>query len=563
MAPRGAPDRRAARGPALALAMWAQIGIAGLALCVAPAARALEKPADGSTESTPPAQQANDVSGVTPRSSARGFLAAARQGDYARAARYLHLARFPPDRRDARGVELARQLEVVLERALWIDLEAISDDPEGQADDGLPPDHERIGTIDGAERSVPVLLERVSSNGQRIWKFAAPTLAQVPALHEEFGYGELAELLPAIFFEERFLSVQLWQWLGLLVLVLAAWVGSWLAASAAVAVARPLVSRSVTALDDRLLESAIGPGRLGAAVLIFSAGSYALDLSLRAQSLVNGCAQTGGIVAMTWLALRGIDLTANLAFSRLAAEGQSAAWQFVPLGRKAVKGAVLLLALLVTLDSFGFDVTALIAGLGIGGIAVALALQKTLENLFGGATLLVDRPVRVGDFCRFGDQLGTIEEIGIRSTRIRTLDRTVVSVPNAEFAMLQLENYTRRDKIWYHPAIGLRYETTPEQLRHVLSGVREMLKAHSRVDPDGARIRFTKFGAYSLDLEIFAYVKATDYADYLEVAEDLNLRIMDIVHGAGAGFAFPSNTTYLAADNLAREPAEAGGEDER
>jgi MscS family membrane protein len=543
---------------ALALVSRAQIGIAALALCAAPAARSLEEPAAGSTESSSPAapaQRAADVSGLTPRSSIRGFLAAAGRNDYPRAARYLQLARLPPDRRDARGAELARQLEVVL---------AISDDPEGRADDGLPPDRERIGTIDGAERSVPLLLERVSSNGEQIWKFAAPTLAQVPALHEEFGFGKLAEFLPAIFFEERFLSVQLWQWLGLLALVLAAWLGSWLAARGAVAVARPLVSRSAYTLDDRLLEIAIGPGRLAAAVLIFSGGSYALDLSLRAQSLVNGCAQAGGIVAMTWLALRGIDLTANLAFSRLAAEGQSAAWRFVPLGRKAVKGAVLLLALLVALDSFGFDVTALIAGLGIGGIAVALALQKTLENLFGGATLLADRPVQVGDFCRFGNQLGTIEEIGIRSTRIRTLDRTLVSVPNAEFATLQLENYTRRDKIWYHPTIGLRYETTPQQLRRVLSGVREMLQAHSRVDPEGARIRFTRFGAYSLDLEIFAYVKATDYAEYLEVAEDLNLRLMDIVQEAGAGFAFPSNTTYLARDiSLAQEPAPAGGEHER
>jgi MscS family membrane protein len=220
----------------------------------------------------------------------------------------------------------------------------------------------------------------------------------------------------------------------------------------------------------------------------------------------------------------------------------------VPLGRKTVKVAVVALAALSALDTFGFDVTALVAGLGIGGLAVALALQKTLENLFGGATVLADRPVQVGDFCRFGDRVGTVEEIGIRSARIRTLDRTVVTVPNADFATMQLENYSQRDKIWYHPTLGLRYETTPEQLRYVLVEVRRMLYAHPKVDPDPARIRFTGFGDYSLDLEVFAYVKVTDFGEFLEVAEDLNLRLMDIVADAGTDFAFPSNTTYLAQD---------------
>jgi MscS family membrane protein len=213
------------------------------------------------------------------------------------------------------------------------------------------------------------------------------------------------------------------------------------------------------------------------------------------------------------------------------------------------------------LQNIGLNVTGILAGLGIGGLAVALAAQKTVENLFGGVTLILDQPVRVGDFCRFGDRIGTVEEVGLRSTRIRTLDRTVVSVPNGHFASLELENFTVRDRIWLHTTIGVRYETTPDQLRHVLVEIRRMLYAHPQVDPRPARIRFVNFGAYSLDLEIFAYVLTADYDEFLAIQEDIYLRIMDIVEQSGTGFAFPSQTTYLARDHgldgAKREAAEA------
>jgi MscS family membrane protein len=200
------------------------------------------------------------------------------------------------------------------------------------------------------------------------------------------------------------------------------------------------------------------------------------------------------------------------------------------------------------LDSFGFSVTALIAGLGVGGIAVALAAQKTIENLFGGLTLYGDRPVRVGEFCRFGDKVGTVEEIWIRSTRVRTLDRTVGTIPNAEFSNLQLENSARSDRMRLFAMIGVRYETTPDQLRYILVEVRKLLYAHERVTPDPSRIRFVGFGAYSLDMEIFAYVKTSDWSEFLGIREDIYLRIMDIIEASGTGFAFPSQTLYLGKD---------------
>ena len=144
--------------------------------------------------------------------------------------------------------------------------------------------------------------------------------------------------------------------------------------------------------------------------------------------------------------------------------------------------------------------------------------------------------------------MGTVENIGLRSTRIRTLERTVVSVPNGQLALMSLENFAMRDKMWFHHILYLRYETTADQLRYVLAEIRKMLYQHSKVESPSARVRFIGFGNSSLDLEVFAYVLETEYEPFLHIQEDLLLRIMDIVEASGSGFAFPSQTTYLAGD---------------
>ncbi len=157
-----------------------------------------------------------------------------------------------------------------------------------------------------------------------------------------------------------------------------------------------------------------------------------------------------------------------------------------------------LLVLLHVASELGLSITPIIAGLGIGGLAVALAIRPTLENIIGGFVLFLDRPVRVGEFCGFGDKTGTVEEIGLRSTRIRGLDRTVITVPNAEFVQLQIINYTRRDMNLFQSSIGLRYETTPDQLRYVAARIRKLLIQHNKVLADPARVRLSAFGDFGL-----------------------------------------------------------------
>jgi len=199
-------------------------------------------------------------------------------------------------------------------------------------------------------------------------------------------------------------------------------------------------------------------------------------------------------------------------------------------------------------QNMGLPVLSILAGLGIGGLAIALAIRPTLENLIGGLILYIDRPVRVGDFCTFGGQNGTVEAIGIRSTQIRSLDRTLIYIPNSQFADMQIANWARCDQMMMKHNIGLRYETDSDQLRFVSAKIREMLHSHPRIDGDTIRVRFVDFDPSSLNIEIRVYAKTREWNDFFAIREDILLRINDIVRGSGSGFAFPTQTLYMGKD---------------
>jgi MscS family membrane protein len=280
-------------------------------------------------------------------------------------------------------------------------------------------------------------------------------------------------------------------------------------------------------------------------VLFLALSRRLLQFSVTVSRLLDVLEQIMLIVALAWMILRVVESGEALVRSRALRRGQTTLLPLLPVLRKSVKILIATFAGLAVLHSFGVNVIAVLAGLGVGGIAVALAAQKTVENFIGGITLYADQPVRVGEFCRFGETVGTVEEVGLRSTRVRTLERTIVTIPNSEFSNFQIENFARRDCIWYHPTLNVHYETTPDQIRYILVEARRMLYAHPKVDSASARIRFVGFGHASLDLEVFSYVTVTDYGEYLEVAEDLNLRLMDIVAAAGSSLVFPAQTTYV------------------
>ncbi len=219
--------------------------------------------------------------------------------------------------------------------------------------------------------------------------------------------------------------------------------------------------------------------------------------------------------------------------------------QLVRLVSKLIAVLVTIYILIHLAESLGIPVAPVLAGLGVGGLAVALAVRPTLENIIGGFVLFADAPVRVGEFCQFGDQLGTVEAIGLRSVRIRGLNRTVITVPNADFSQLQLINFSRRDMNLFLHKLQLRFETSPDQLRLVLARLRELLMAHPKVSPDPARVRFVGYGESSLEVELFAFIETRDWNEFLAIQEDLNLRVKDVVKSSGTDFAFPSQTVYL------------------
>jgi len=333
-----------------------------------------------------------------------------------------------------------------------------------------------------------------------------------------------------------------WKWVGLAPILLVLTLFLWLAYR---------VSRSGSA--EQPFVQALAQFTMPVAVLAaMPAAAYLALVQLNLIGAVGGAIElaTTAIVylAGAWMAWRFAPVVAEaiIASPNIAPESIDAHLIRVTARLLGIVGSVALLAL--GADRLGIPVYGIVAGLGVGGLAIALAAQPTIENLIGGMNLFADKPVRVGDFCRYGDALGTIEAIGIRSARIRGVDRTLTTIPNAVLAKMPIVNLTRRDRMLIQSVIGLRYETTPEQLRYVLVKLRELLVGHQRIHPDPVRARFVGFGASSLDVEVFAYAVTSDWNEFLGIREDVLLRIMDIVEQGGTGFAFPSQTLYLGRD---------------
>ncbi len=509
---------------------WAAVAclpllLVGAAIAAAPSPDAGAPPAPPAA-TTNAARPAAPLGPDVPAGAVEKFLAACHANDYDHAADFLDLRKIPRASRAKLGPQLARQLEAVLERKVELDPKLLSDSPEGELDDGVPPTRDLLAIVPAGDQSVELFLERVPTPDGLQWKLAAASVAEIPKLYEELGYGPFADRLPAPLVSIRFLGVRLWQWIGLVAL---AWVATSLAllvSSLLTRLAHGVLLRA--GVDHRFATNTVGPLRLLIGVAITAAGVPHLALPLVAERVVDGVLQALVIVAFTWLLLRAIDVMATRAQRRFVQRRQLAAVSMIPLGRRVLKITVAVLAVMAALQNFGFNVTGLAAGLGIGGLAVALAAQKTVENLFGGVTLIADQPVRVGDFCRFGDTEGVVEDIGLRSTRIRTLDRTVVSIPNAQFSAMPLENLSRRDRMPVRATLALKPETRAARVRDVLAQLRSTLAAQPKVEAETARASFVRLGA-QIEIELFVYVQTTQWTEYLEHREQIFLAAMEVV----------------------------------
>jgi len=479
----------------------------------------------------------------TPEGTVFGLMKSAAQGNYDQALQYLDTKIT-----GIRAQRLVDGLRVVLERGFSGKVAMLSNKPEGSLDDNLPPSKERVGTVKTPSGSLDILLERVErGNNPPIWLFSAETLKNVPEIYKELGVRTIDTYLPKFLVNTWFLWFPLWKWFLVLLLIPLLFGLSILVTRLFTLMLLLFVRRITKVRADQHVVRLTGPLR----ILVFASAIW--FVSFLSRSVITSAfwtyvASTITVIGATWLCVRVIDVLFKLKQSQLFVTSSDKI-SMVQLGRKLSKIMAVIVGALVIFYIAGINIGAVLTGLGIGGIAIAFAAQKTLENLFGGIMIISDQPIRIGDFCRAGDYLGTVENIGLRSTRIRTLKRTVVSVPNGQLAVMSLENFTMRDKIWFRHTLHLRYETTAEQLRYILAEIRRMLYQHPKMETPSARIRFVGFGSSSLDLEIFAYVLETEYEAFLRVQEDLLLRIIDIIETSGSGFAFPSQTTYLAGDS--------------
>jgi MscS family membrane protein len=317
-----------------------------------------------------------------------------------------------------------------------------------------------------------------------------------------------------------------------------------------VRLARPLLARlagrTPSDWDDRLVATMSSPLGLVLATQMLRIACPWLPLGDRAMATMGGAIAIATTLAVLWTAFRGIDLSRGVLERRSWAIDQPASRSMLAIGARFVKVGVLIISAIVALAQLGVSVASLVAGLGIGGLAVALAAQKTLENMFGTLSIGIDQPMREGDVVKLYDFVGTVEQIGLRSTRIRTIDRTIITIPNGELANQRIESFALRDRVRLAMTIGLVYETTSQQMRAILADLEAILRRQPKIWPDGISVCFKELAASSLGIEIVAWFQTTDGPEFQTIRQDLLLDFMAAIERHGSALAFPTRTVRLA-----------------
>ena len=476
----------------------------------------------------------------TPLRSAEGYLAATEVLDYELAAEYLDLRNLRGEAEELTGVQLARRLSVVIKRADWVDVDELSDDPAGRANDNLPDYRDSIGVVLDGNKEVRLLMQKVPrGDGVSIWKVSNATVSIIPRLYATYGYPEAIEKLRRSLPETAFLGYELFKW----VIVLAVAATVYLLVFLTALVIRRTSGGSQAPSHQRIYRFLLLPFGLWVTAMSMNAVAISLGKGETAESLSRYSPVS--ILVTIWMLIVGTNLLRDIYANRLQHEQRLGIVVLLRPITNALKLLILIAGVLVYLDKLGVNITTVLAGLGVGGVAVALALQKPMEDVFGAITLYSQQPVRVGDFCRVGSETGTIEEIGLRTTRIRTLADTVIAVPNARLANQPIDNISARQKILFRPVLRLRYDTTPEQIRQVMDGIRSLFSAHEQILQDNHRVRLKEIAEDALLVELYAYLDTTSWPVYLELAEALNLQILEIVAQAGTTLSPPARTLHI------------------
>jgi MscS family membrane protein len=508
-----------------------------------------EKPADVPPESPP-----DELGRSTPRGLVTGFLDAISKQDFDKASQYLDLTKIPEGSRKTRGPELAKDLQSLLDKNGWFfPSSMISNDRDGRKDEeGIDTGLDRIGNLRSNGRAIEITAQQVERDGNKIWLISSDTLGQLRGLSDEATQEPMVnKVLPNFLIETKWFGAPAGHWVAVIFLLAASYLSCWFVMLGVVAVLKKLWTRKCTVSGRNLLDTIRAPVSLYLAVWLFAYSSLWIDLSIIVRQHL---AQLNVIVAWSAIALllwRLIDIFASAIQKRMTANGRffgfSSILFFFRRITKIVFGTVLVF---IILDNMGVDVTAGLAALGIGGIALALGAQKTLENFIGSLAIVIDQPVHIGDFCKIGDISGTVEDIGMRSTRLRTNDRTLITIPNGDLSNQRIENLARRNRFLVNRRFQIRYDATSDKLRSFTKKLEDTLFASEHVTEEGLPIRYLGPGDAGHLFELFFYINVSDNNDFLRIQQDLMLQMTDLLHEMEMYYIIPSQTMLPAVDQL-------------
>lgn len=493
-----------------------------------------------------PARAEDDEVDASPRAAMRSFVDAARQGRWDDATHRLGT--------EGPGVtgpaferlpQTARKLKAVLDSYLWLDLDALSDLPEGKTDDRLHPSFEEVGRVPSATGSgtEPVRLLRLASGR---WVFSPATVARVPTWYDNLPDHWMREHLPDWLLRPGPRDVFWWQYLALTLLAVASFFLGRLLQFGLRRGLKRLARRTAVPFDDARLRQLRGPLTLFGTTVVAHVLLPLLLLTRPAEEFIGSVLSALRLLSLYWSLFNAVDLAAETARTSAFLQARPETKALLPLGTRTAKIALSIIAAIVVLQKLGYPAASLVAGLGIGGLAVALAAQKTVENLFGSVMLSIDQPFRPGDQVKVEDVVGIVESVGLRSTRIRTGERTVVTIPNGRLADMRIESFAPRDRLRLGLTLGLVHGTRSEQLRAVIAELQRLLEEHPRRHQEPPRVVFVALGPGSLDVEVSAWFATTDAAEFQGIKQEVLLRIMEVVERHGSSFAFPTRTLHLA-----------------
>lgn len=527
---------RLARLPVLSVLLGALGLLLVLALGFARPARAGVAPAVPVAASEAKTEEV-EVALDSPRASMARFVAAANGSRWAEAATYLELSRADAHR----GPELARKLSDVLNQKLWLDPHLLSPNSAGKRDDQLPQGVDEIGRIVGADgKSEPVRLvrrEARSADDDSRWLFSSATVARIDGLYAGLKGRWFREHLPEPLLRDGPGPFLYWQLIALPLAMLACHLAGRPLAWLLVALMARLARRTRLAWDDEVARGMRGPARLLTAVPLFYFATSQLALYQRAEELMERLCRAAVLAALFWVALRALAAFGGTVLTSEWGVVRPSLRDFSWFSLRVARITVWVVGGVVVLSQLGYPVGSLVTGLGIGGIAIALAAQKTVENLFGSVSILVDQPFRVGDAIRVDGVEGTVENIGLRSTRVRTLDRTLVVIANGKLADMRTECLSARDRMRFATKLRLSTATTTAQLAALVAGLEAVLRAHEKVDPETVVVRFSAVGDGSLDVDASCALTTTQWTEFTGFRHALLLGCLDATRRAGVELA--------------------------